>query len=365
MDLAPKNLGRRELFGGFAAACLASGCSPPGRAASVRALPVASASPARTSTPPFSGPVEVWSVFDLPEDDPRSRELSGIAWDPSGRILYGIQDETANIVPLEPHEDFHRWTLGTPIPLSVSGKLDTEGIVVVDDGFIVASEVGPRVIEIDRVGRFRRDVALPAKFSEAIRNKSFESLSLSPDGRYLYTTSETALPRDGSRATATAGARVRILRLDRKNGEAVEHAYTTDAAPRDDYGVADIAAIGPDDLLVLERGWTVKLGNVARIYRVSLTDPSAICQGVESLQSDARFTSVAKTLLVDLERLPVRDLPRGLPPTKQPQPSPLMDNYEGIAVGPGLPDGRRALFLVSDDNARSDQFSRIVVLAVG
>ncbi|MBX3190734.1 MAG: esterase-like activity of phytase family protein [Labilithrix sp.] len=294
----------------------------------------------------------IWTVFDLP-DDPRSRELSGIAWDPSRRVLFAVQDETANIVPLEPHEDFHRWTLGTPIPLSVPGKLDTEGIVIVDDGFIVASEIGPRIIEVDRVGRFRRDVALPAKFSEALGNKSFESLSASPDGRYLYTASETALPRD-------AGARVRILRLDRKTGEAVEHAYATDVAPRDDYGVADLAAFGAEELLVLERGWTQGVGNAARIHRTSLADASAICHGVESLAADAPV--LAKTLLVDLERLP---LPSRLPPPKQPQPTPLMDNYEGIALGPPLPDGRRALFLVSDDNGRSDQFSRIVVLAVG
>lgn len=358
MELAPKNLGRRDLFRQLAAGCL-GGLSVTCSRHLPSALPVTPEGPTRPGAP-FSGPVQIWSVFDLP-DDPRSRELSGIAWDAARKILYGIQDENANIVPLEPHEDFHRWTLGTPIPLAVSGKLDTEGIIATEDGFIVASEVGPRIIEVDRVGRFRRDVPLPAKFSEALHNKSFESLSASPDGRYLYTTSETALPRDGERATPTAGARVRILRLDRTTGGTVEHAYTTDAAREvsDDYGVADLAAIGPDELLVLERGWTRNLGNVARIYRTSLGDPTSVCQMVESLADGSPV--LAKTLFVDLERMPAH----GLPPSKQPQPTPLMDNYEGIAVGPGLPDGRRALFLVSDDNGHSDQFARIVVLAVG
>jgi hypothetical protein len=64
---------------------------------------------------------------------------------------------------------------------------------------------------------------------------------------------------------------------------------------------------------------------------------------------------------VDLAKLPAK----GLPAAKQTQESPLLDNYEGLAVGPVLPDGRQSLILVSDDNARTDQFARIVVLAVG
>ena len=41
-----------------------------------------------------------------------------------------------------------------------------------------------------------------------------------------------------------------------------------------------------------------------------------------------------------------------------------MDNYEGMALGPVLPDGRRSLILVTDDNNRPDQVARILVLGI-
>jgi hypothetical protein len=304
--------------------------------------------------------VELWSWFDLP-DDPRSRELSGIAWDDATRTLWAVQDEAADIVPLRPDRALKTWSFGPPVPLATAFPVDLEGIVVLPDGFIVASEKGPRLLEVDRRGALRRDIPLPAHFATARDNKSLESLSMSPDGHFLFTTTETALRADGPNATLAAGARVRIVRMTRAGGELTEHAYATDRAPHPtgDYGVADLAALSTEDLLVLERGWTAGAGNTARIYRTSVADPATSCLGTPSL--DARTTVMGKTLVVDLATLTAADLPRA----KQRQDSPLLDNFEGLALGPRLPDGRTSLILVSDDNARADQFARIVVLAVG
>ncbi len=309
---------------------------------------------------PFGGAVEVWSWFDLP-DGVRSRELSGIAWDETTRTLWAVQDETANIVPLLADAKMHTWGFGPVIVLKMSFPLDLEGIVITPDGFIVSSEIGPRVLEVDRSGKLRRDIPLPAHFSKARDNKSLESLSMSPDGRHLFTTSEAALSCDGTKATTTAGTRIRILRTNRDGGQPEEHAYATDPLPHagGDYGVADLAALSADDLLVLERGWARGSGNTARIYRVSLADPVTSCLATAELSADVPV--LPKKLVVDLAKVAAK----GLPAAKQTQESPLLDNYEGLAVGPVLPDGRHSLILVSDDNARSDQFARIVVLAVG
>ena len=149
--------------------------------------------------------------------------------------------------------------------------------------------------------------------------------------------------------------------MTRDGGEATEHAYMTDPLPHDsgDYGVADLAALSSDDVLVLERGWSRGSANTARIYRVSLTDPDTSCLAAAELAADAPV--MAKRLVVDLAKLSAK----GLPATRQKQAAPILDNFEGLAVGPTLPDGRRSLVLVSDDNGRTDQFARIVVLAVG
>jgi hypothetical protein len=54
-----------------------------------------------------------------------------------------------------------------------------------------------------------------------------------------------------------------------------------------------------------------------------------------------------KTLLIDLDTL-------GIP----------LDNVEGMAFGPDLPDGRRSLILVSDNNFAPAQFTQFLLFAV-
>ena len=347
-------------------ALLLDGCNRTAVAAKVSASIVKVVSPTPKSRAPVVAAatglgkgIELYSWFDLP-NDPRSRELSGISWDEKTSTLYGVQDETANIVPLVPDRDLKTWSLGPTVALKMNFPLDLEGIVVTKDGFIVASEAGPHVIDVDRTGKLRRDIPLPAHFAEARNNKSLESLTLSPDARYLFTTSEATLGCDGEMANPKLGSRVRILRIARDTGEYEEHAYTTDPVPHSsgDFGVADLAAISNDELLVLERGWTRDTGNTARVYRVMLSDKRSSCLAAPSLAIDA--PTLDKQLVVDLASLNAV----GLPAPRQKQESALLDNYEGLAIGPRLPDGRATLLLISDDNGRTDQIARILVLAI-
>jgi len=297
-------------------------------------------------------------VFDLPSSDVRSRELSGIAWDPNVKALWAVQDESAIIVRLAPNAAMNRWEFAETIHVTAGGPVDLEGIVVIKDGFIVVSEEGPRVIEISRTGQLVREIHLPDRFRDARHNKSLESLTLTPSGRYLFTTTEVALPCDGDIATSDAGTRVRIIRIDRQTGEIDEYAYATDPAPyaTSDWGVADLAAFGENELLVLERGWARSIGNTAHIHRVTL-DPVTSCGNVESLSPAT--PALKKRPFVDLGQLTMR----GLPAAKQPQANPILDNYEGLAIGPRLEDGRPSVIVVSDDNAHANQVARILVLA--
>ena len=353
---------------GFAAlvldGCGSTAVEPHSFSAAIASLTHAAPTPKSSAPPPvvtgLGKGIELYSWFDLP-NDPRSRELSGISWDAKTGTLYGVQDEASHIIPLVPDRDLKTWSLGTTIELKMNFPLDLEGIVVTDDGFVLASEKGPRVLDVDRSGRLRRDIPLPAHFAEARDNKSLESLTLSPDAKYLFTTSEATLGCDGEMANPKLGSRLRILRIARDTGAYEEHAYTTDPVPHSsgDFGVADLAAISNDELLVLERGWTRGTGNTARVYRVMLSDTRSSCLGAPSLTDDA--PTLDKQLLVDLVSLKAV----GLPAPKQKQESPLLDNYEGLAIGPRLPDGRATLILISDDNGRPDQIARILVLAIG
>ncbi|WP_026402321.1 esterase-like activity of phytase family protein [Actinomadura rifamycini] len=66
-----------------------------------------------------------------------------------------------------------------------------------------------------------------------------------------------------------------------------------------------------------------------------------------------------KEPLVDLA-----DCPPSGATAKQPQPDPLLDNVEGMALGGRAPHGRRVLYLVSDDNGSAAQTTRVYALAV-
>lgn len=303
-------------------------------------------------------PCIIHAWFDLPSDA-RSRELSGIAWEAATGTLWAVQDERPSVVPLIPDDDLRSWTLGTPVMLNTQLPLDLEGIVVTPKSFIVASEIGPKVIEFDRKGEVIGPIPLPSHFTTARSNRSLESLTVSPDGTQLFTTSEWTLGCDGETPTTTHGSHVRILRISRDGKKVDEHAYASEPTPHHggDYGIADLAALDGDQLLVLERGWTAKVGNTARIYRTSLAQPEASCLDASHLDDGP---TLKKELVVDLGALPAR----GLPTPKQAQPTPLLDNYEGMALGPKLKDGRQSIILVTDDNNRPDQIARLLVLGV-
>ena len=291
--------------------------------------------------------VAVWSVCDLPKH-PLTNELSGIVWDEQKRVAYAIQDKRPNIVTLVPDVELRRWTVGPAISIDVPHQApDLEAIALLRDGFVVADETGPHIYEVDHDGRVRRELPVPSCLRDARHNKSLESLSISPDGRFLFTANEEATLEDGPTATSHRGTHVRLVRMDRRSGDTCANVYVTDRVERrnGDWGVADVAALSATEVLVLERGWSKGYGNSARIYHARL-DPDR--------------GGATKSLVVDLAALDVRGL--SLPEPREPQPSPLLDNFEGLAIGPRLPNGQASLLSVSDDNTRDTQVARVVVL---
>ncbi len=328
------------------AACAASAPVDPG-ARTASAIP--QRSPASSS---------LVAAFDLPREA-RSRELSGIAWDSASRRLFAISDHTRQIVSLIPNERFDAWTFGETIALAVPEPWDGEGVALEDGGFIVANEEGPHLYRVGRDGALRGEIQIPAHYAYAVENASLESLSLSPDGRYLFTCNERALRVDGPAPTTAAGSVVRLLRLERATGARSEYAYRTDpifaAGANGEIGVSDVAALSGTELLVMERAYVPSAGNQIRLYRVSLADAADVAPAAE-LGPDTK--SLVKSLVVDLADLPREDLRDGGGPHA------LFANYEGIALGPRLADGRRLVFLASDDNGSLAQSARLLTLAL-
>jgi hypothetical protein len=308
--------------------------------------------------------VTVYALFDLPRMK-ITQSLSATAFDPATRTLFALPDKDPMIVPLIGNADFTSFTVGTPLPLT--GRADTvwdgEGLVRIDGGYIaVTVETEPRVERFDGAGKRTGAVTLPPHFAlQAPGNKGMESLTLSPSGRFLFTANEAALTIDGLPPTKTRGTTVRILKRDLSTGTDIELAYRTEpvgagSSPSGDMGVSELAALDDDTLLVLERGFQVDYGSTVRIFRVDLRTGAH----VETIPALNDATPVlTKTLVVD-----IGTLPPGNATHPGPDPNPLLENYEALAIGPTLPDGRRLLFVTSDDNAKATQVPRVLVLAI-
>ncbi|MET9829250.1 esterase-like activity of phytase family protein [Streptomyces sp. NPDC006385] len=243
-----------------------------------------------------------------------------------------------------------------PLADESGAALDSEGVVVDRDGTrLISSETEPSVRRYSRDGRILDRLPVPdalkvAPAGRAVSNGTFEGLTLLPGGRTLLASMEYALSGD------SAGL-VRLQTWRKTKGGHFElgpqYAYRTDTG----LGVPEIQATPDGRLLVLERGFTAGVGNTVRLY---LADPrrATDTSGIENLTGQGGVRLVGKTLLADLVNCPSLGATAG-----QPQPNPLLDNIEGMAIT-GRTSDRLRVLLVSDDNQNAVQTTRFYHLRV-
>ena len=222
---------------------------------------------------------------------------------------------------------------------------------------------GPQLLQSGTDGRWQREWPLPpelrlsASKSEGPRsNFTLEALALSQDGRTLWLAMEAALRQDGPLpAAGQAGGPVRITAYDMGTQQPMRQlAYQPDALPADLWlqrgainGVSAVLADDAEHLLVLERFFAPPLRFGARIYRISTrADASSDTLGQARLLP-GNYRPADKELLLDLADASLRSV----------------DNLEGMSWGPPLPDGRRVLLLVSDNNFNPAEVTQFVALS--
>ena len=329
--------------------------------------------------------------------------ISGLAYDADRGIYYGLSDDRSQINPARFYNisidlsdgslndgdvTFDRVTTlldedGNAFPQL---SLDPEGIVLTkNDTLFISSEgdanrlINPFVNEFSLSGQEIGELPVPAKFlptadqSSGIRNNAaFESLTITPDQRYLYTAAEDALFQDGPRADLDNGSLVRIVKYDLQTREVVgEFVYELDAVaevpePADAFkvnGLVELIAVDNNGtLLALERSFSVGKGNTVRLYEVQ-TQGALDVSGEndlfreQPLEDDGEILepgvfeidpAVNKRLLVDFEA----DL--GITP----------DNLEALSFGPKLADGSQSLIVVSDNNFNGTQTTQFIALGL-
>ncbi|MEH2447903.1 MAG: phytase [Nostoc sp.] len=334
--------------------------------------------------------------------------LSGVTYDAVNNRYYAISDDRSQVAPAR----FYTFTADTGVtftnvtPLKdtngnffATNSLDPEGITLTNHGTVFISsegEVNPTAGRVTNpfikefsltTGQEVRSLLIPNKFLPVVKdtngdgiinagdtqisgvynNLAFESLTITPDQKTLFTATENALSQDGLKASLTSGSRSRILQYNLVTGQPEkEYLYITDAiaqAPKPstgsaDNGLADLLAIdNRGTFLALERSFVQGVGDTIKIYEVSLQGATDISfyDSLNNLSAEqlAAIAPAQKHLLLNLNDLNL--------PTDANHPTGV-DNIEGLAFGPKLADGRQSIVLVSDNNFSSTQYTQILTL---
>jgi hypothetical protein len=277
---------------------------------------------------------------------------------------------------------------GPNLPFAAN-QVDPEGIRLTSDGKLYWSNEGqrsnagfqnPTVRLMEPNGAPISALTLPSYYNPSgsvpgtlpadrgVRNNlALESLTLTPDGRTLWTATENALVQDGPFATANGGSPSRMLSFDLASGQAgAEYVYLTEPValppqPAGGFatnGLVELLALDAQRFIAVERSFaagaqtpgTPVTGNTIRLYLVDTKGATNVA-GVESLLNQS-YQPVSKTLLLDLSTLRNDD-----------GSALALDNIEGISWGPSF-NGQRTLILASDNNFSPTQFTQFVALSV-
>lgn len=224
-----------------------------------------------------------------------------------------------------------------------AGGLDVEALVKLSDGtFWISEEYGPSVAHIAADGRILerwvpsglegdlKAAAYPVKgkLPSILKwrklNRGVESLAISPDEKFLYFAMQSPLAHPNNDAYKTSDA-VRLLKIAIATGDVVgEYVYPLDdpksfvsdnakkARKQNDVKISEMAALGNDRLLVLER-----ISKTTKFYAVDLksgknfantrwdadvTSPSVELMGVKGMM-DKGVAPLTKKLVLDTDSI--------------------------------------------------------------
>ena len=233
--------------------------------------------------------------------------------------------------------------------LTLADSCDFEGIACSTpehDSVFLAEEDTPAVQEYSLSdGALLQTLKPSPVFFNALPNFGFESLSRQPGGTELWTANEEALTVDGDVSTPQHGTVVRLLRYSpadqaaggagctRCAGPAEQFAYVTEPMHGGDIaggrsGLVGLAVLPSGKMLALERSFALSIPDFFqnRLYELDFAGATEVSEFVDGLDGEV-FTPVSKYLLWLGN----------------------VGNLEGLALGPPLAGGNRALLGIVDN----------------
>jgi len=207
----------------------------------------------------------------------------------------------------------------------------------------------PSICIIKKDGSFIDSLPLPSQLVMHASKKGprqngvLEGSTFNQASTVFFTNVEEPLYEDGPRAdTLPNKAFIRIFSFDieRKKNTA-QYAYELDAVayppnPNNAFmvnGVPDILWESDSSLLVVERSFsTGRQPCTIKIFRANFANATNVIS-VAALANENTFTPMKKQLLINLDK-----------------ENRYIDNIEGITWGPILPNGKRSIVAVADNN---------------
>ena len=301
------------------------------------------------------------NAFTPSTTDVPSGQYSGIAW--LGGVRYAVVHDKLNgggivFFDIAIDDSGTVTSVTSTVPEATSSSTvtnrDNEGVAYVagTPGFLyVSAEKDQSIREYDLDGNpTGRSLPVPADMKKSLitKNHGFEALTYNAATGLFWTVTEAPLPKD-----APLG---RILRLqsftsDRKAGE--RFLYRMDEPSKTDaeasaaksyvWGAPALAALDDGRLLVLEREVYVPNGgtfdmlmNSFTKIRIYAVNPAADGAGILRKTLVKSFSTSASNLA----------------------------NYEGMCIGPALPDGSTCLVLVPDSQGGSGGLTKEYVKVI-
>jgi hypothetical protein len=189
------------------------------------------------------------------------------------------------------------------------------------------------------------------------RNGVFEGLTFSDDYKSLLVSVEVPLLQDGPEAGAgDSSGIIRMIKFDVASRKPVaQYAYKIDPVthppvPSSGFrinGISDILFFANDKLLVIERSFsTGRLSCTIKVFLASL-DHAKNIQSFDSLKGKTTVPVLSKKLLLNMDDLGI-----------------YIDNIEGVTFGPKLPNGKRSLIFIADNNFNPLERAQVLLFEV-
>ena len=297
---------------------------------------------------------------------PLPASLSGITW-AGGTNYYAVSDDVfTKEVGLYPMTlelasnglSVVSCTIPSPTNrIQLAKAYDLEDVVFdAANGTVWAADETRHTVKEYRLsdGAALRALPLPDDLRHDRSNLGIESLTLSADGKTLWTCTEEALPCDGPRSSPTNGTTVRLLKYIRPTVQdnftlTETYPYTTDAwCQAHDFrgkgrrGVSGLCALPDGSLLVLER--ELSFGGSNALTALSTASLFFAVYHVDTAPGGSRLSRPDSTggTRCCASAIKKEKLASGGGSVF------TSGNYEGICLGPRLPDGSWSILLIAD-----------------